>query len=248
MEIGNRLKNARVEMGLTQEQVAEEIGVSRQTVYNWENSKCYPDIVNVIKLSDLYSVSLDELLKEDKNMIRHLKEATDTVTSRKKLTKLIITLIYWGFWALMILGYWILRFTTSFERAAELLPFVGNMNEVDINYIFSVPFTLVIMAFVGLNEDFGKLKWIYIPITGAAFMLYQTLTTELVWYIGNVLYAWEVAGHKTLINPFEVFKWYFVDQNWFLALALGLGVSALGLWIGTFIRYYRKSKTEKETE
>ena len=93
MEIGTRLKNARVEMGLTQEKVAEEIGVSRQTVSNWENSKCYPDIVNVIKLSDLYSVSLDELLKEDKNMVRHLKESTDVVTSRKKLTKLIITLV-----------------------------------------------------------------------------------------------------------------------------------------------------------
>ncbi|MCH5206164.1 MAG: helix-turn-helix transcriptional regulator, partial [Oscillospiraceae bacterium] len=68
MEIGNRLKNARVEIGLTQEKVAEEIGVSRQTVSNWENGKFYPDIVSVIKLSDLYSVSLDELLKEDKNM------------------------------------------------------------------------------------------------------------------------------------------------------------------------------------
>ena len=97
MEIGNRLKNARVEIGLTQEKVAEEIGVSRQTVSNWENGKFYPDIVSVIKLSDLYSVSLDELLKEDKNMIRHLKESTDTVASRDKLTRFILQLCYGDF-------------------------------------------------------------------------------------------------------------------------------------------------------
>ena len=66
MEIGSRLKNARSEHGLTQEQVAEELGVSRQSISNWENNRSYPDIVSVIKLSDLYSISLDELLKEDK--------------------------------------------------------------------------------------------------------------------------------------------------------------------------------------
>lgn len=60
MEIGNRLKNARKKIGMTQEQVAEKIGVSRQTISNWENNKSYPDIVSVISLSDLYSDSLDE--------------------------------------------------------------------------------------------------------------------------------------------------------------------------------------------
>lgn len=44
MEIGNRLKNARTDNGLTQEQVAEELGVSRQSISNWENNRSYPDI------------------------------------------------------------------------------------------------------------------------------------------------------------------------------------------------------------
>lgn len=90
MEIGKKLKNARIEAGLTQEKAAEKIDVSRQTISNWENEKSYPDIVSVIALSDLYSVSLDELLKGDQKMAEHLEESTNVVKSNKKLTGAIL--------------------------------------------------------------------------------------------------------------------------------------------------------------
>ena len=90
MEIGKKLKNARIKAGFTQEKAAEEIDVSRQTISNWENEKSYPDIISVIALSDLYSVSLDELLKGDQKMTEHLAESTDVVKSNKKLTGAII--------------------------------------------------------------------------------------------------------------------------------------------------------------
>lgn len=85
MEIGKKLKNARMLAGLTQERVAEEILVSRQTVSNWENEKTFPDIVCVIKLSDLYNISLDHLLKGDATMMKHLEESTNVVSSNRKL-------------------------------------------------------------------------------------------------------------------------------------------------------------------
>lgn len=90
MEIGKKLKNARIESGLTQEKAAEKIDVSRQTISNWENEKSYPDIISVIALSDLYSVSLDELLKGDQKMAEHLEESTNVVKSNKKLTGAIL--------------------------------------------------------------------------------------------------------------------------------------------------------------
>ena len=90
MEIGKKLKNARIEAGLTQEKAAEIIDVSRQTISNWENEKSYPDIISVIALSDLYSVSLDELLKGDQKMAEHLEESTNVVKSNKKLTGAIL--------------------------------------------------------------------------------------------------------------------------------------------------------------
>lgn len=85
MEIGKKLKEARLEAKLTQEQVAERLFVSRQTISNWENEKSYPDVVSVVKLSDLYSISLDELLKGDAKMLEHLEESTDVVKSNQKL-------------------------------------------------------------------------------------------------------------------------------------------------------------------
>ena len=90
MERGKKLKNARIEAGLTQEKAAEKIDVSRQTISNWENEKSYPDIISVIALSDLYSVSLDELLKGDQKMAEHLEESTNVVKSNKKLTGAIL--------------------------------------------------------------------------------------------------------------------------------------------------------------
>ena len=48
MEIGKKLKDARMKSGFTQEAVAEKINVSRQTISNWENEKSYPDIISVI--------------------------------------------------------------------------------------------------------------------------------------------------------------------------------------------------------
>ena len=82
--LGFRSKN------LTQEEVAEKIFVSRQSISNWENNKTYPDIGNVIALSDLYQISLDELLKGSDNFMKHLEESTDIVKSNKKLIIIIV--------------------------------------------------------------------------------------------------------------------------------------------------------------
>lgn len=90
MKIGIKLKEARLRAGLTQENVAEEIQVTRQTISNWETEKSFPDIVSVIKLSTLYNISLDKLLKGDEEMIEHLEKSTNIVKSNQKLIIAII--------------------------------------------------------------------------------------------------------------------------------------------------------------
>ncbi|MCW1060431.1 MULTISPECIES: helix-turn-helix transcriptional regulator [Streptococcus] len=85
MEIGKKLKEARQMSGLTQENVAEKLNVSRQTISNWGTEKFYPDILYVLQLSDLYQVSLDELLKGYERMIQHLEDSTNVVKSNKKI-------------------------------------------------------------------------------------------------------------------------------------------------------------------
>lgn len=90
MEIGKKLKKARLDSGMTQEKLAEKINVSRQTISNWENEKSYPDIISVIEISNLYSISLDLLLKGDKKMINYLDESTNVVKSNKRIMVAII--------------------------------------------------------------------------------------------------------------------------------------------------------------
>ncbi len=102
MQIGQQLKDARKQSNLTQEDVAEKLRVSRQTISNWENEKSYPDIISIIELSNLYSISLDSLLKGDRDMIEHLEECTDIVKSNKQLVRLITLNVF------MVIGLLIL--------------------------------------------------------------------------------------------------------------------------------------------
>ncbi len=83
MEIEKKLKEVRERAGLTQEQVAQSVMVSRQTISNWENGRSLPDIISIIKLSDLYGISVDELLKDDQKMQKKIEQdATVAKTNR----------------------------------------------------------------------------------------------------------------------------------------------------------------------
>ena len=107
MEIGDKLKNARLDQGLTQENLAERLNVSRQTISNWENNRSFPDIISILHLSDIYSISLDELLKGDQKVMRHLEESTNLVKSRQKLSKTILITAYLIIWAAVITVFWL---------------------------------------------------------------------------------------------------------------------------------------------
>ena len=62
MDFGKQIKKIKKENHLTQEDMAKELQVSRQAISNWENNKNLPDISLIIRISQLYSVTLDELL------------------------------------------------------------------------------------------------------------------------------------------------------------------------------------------
>lgn len=59
----NNMKLLRKQYGYTQEQIAEKLGVSRQTIAKWERGECLPDIENVIALADIYEVTIDSLVR-----------------------------------------------------------------------------------------------------------------------------------------------------------------------------------------
>ncbi|SHK26599.1 DNA-binding transcriptional regulator, XRE-family HTH domain [Clostridium cavendishii DSM 21758] len=65
MDISKQIKKYRLDSKLSQEDLAEKIFVTRQTISNWENGKNYPDINSLVLLSNLFDVSLDILVKGD---------------------------------------------------------------------------------------------------------------------------------------------------------------------------------------
>ena len=65
MELGKQIKKHRTDKQFSQEQLAERIFVSRQTISNWENDKNYPDIKSLLLLSEVFEISLDDLVKGD---------------------------------------------------------------------------------------------------------------------------------------------------------------------------------------
>ena len=68
MDFGNQIKNIRKKESLTQEQFAIKLNVSRQAVSNWENNKNLLDIGMLILMSNIFKISLDELIKGDDHM------------------------------------------------------------------------------------------------------------------------------------------------------------------------------------
>ncbi len=66
MELGKQIKKHRQEVQLSQEKLADRVYVSRQTISNWENDKSYPDVNSLVLLSEIFHISLDNLIKSDK--------------------------------------------------------------------------------------------------------------------------------------------------------------------------------------
>ena len=89
MLIGEKIKIIREDRKISQEQMAKSLNVSGQAVSNWERGKGYPDISNIIRLSEIYDISLDELIREDKN-----GKTVDNIFNVGLLLTTIIVLLY----------------------------------------------------------------------------------------------------------------------------------------------------------
>ncbi|MBB1110609.1 helix-turn-helix transcriptional regulator [Limosilactobacillus sp. pH52_RY] len=85
MKFADKMKLYRRQKGWTQQDVAERLLISRKTISSWENGRSYPDIFMLVQISDLYHVSLDDLLREDHEMINNYKEE-HTMNAKKDNT------------------------------------------------------------------------------------------------------------------------------------------------------------------
>ena len=130
MELGKQIKMYRLENKLSQEELADRIYVSRQTISNWENDKSYPDINSLVLLSEVFKVSLDKLIKGDVDVMKDViqKEEVDKMNHYGKIYTImlivtvvsVVPLFMWlGFWAFIPWGIiWVLSmyFASKIEK------------------------------------------------------------------------------------------------------------------------------------
>ena len=93
MNIGEQINNLRKQHGLSQDDFANLFNVSRQTISNWENGKSYPDLEMIIKVSDYFKISIDELLKND---VQTVKKIDNEKKAKKKYLILLLVLCFLG--------------------------------------------------------------------------------------------------------------------------------------------------------
>jgi transcriptional regulator with XRE-family HTH domain len=91
LEVGKQIKNFRQDLKLSQEELASKIFVTRQTISNLENGKNYPDVNSLIMLSQLFTTSLDILVKGD--VIEMKKQVSQDDVRRFKLDTIIFTVL-----------------------------------------------------------------------------------------------------------------------------------------------------------
>ena len=204
MEIGSKLRSARNERGITQEQAAELLGVSRQTISNWENNRSYPDIISVIKMSDFYSVSLDHLLKEDnsmnKNYQQYLEESTNMVKAKNNLGKIIILATYFIVWITAMILLWNVNGVTT--------------NGLNLTLKWIVLPLLLLWGSITISklDYWGKGKWFCIVGAAVTFL--------------TIPYTQFLMDQETGIATFT-----FRFPN-FVYMLIGVVISSCGLGIG----------------
>ncbi len=109
MELGKQIKMYRLENKLSQEELADRIYVSRQTISNWENDKSYPDINSLVLLSEVFKISLDRLIKGDIETMKDViqKEEVDKMNRYGKIyTIMLIVTVFSAVPLFMWLGLW----------------------------------------------------------------------------------------------------------------------------------------------
>jgi transcriptional regulator with XRE-family HTH domain len=105
VDIGKTIKENRTKKGETQEDLSNYLYVSRQLVSKWENGKSYPDLNQLIQLSDHYNLSLDELMRGNKKMLDKKDSQIKLFRKSKKIGLILIAMLIFGSLYNQILTY-----------------------------------------------------------------------------------------------------------------------------------------------
>jgi len=113
MNLGAQIKKYRAELSLSQDELAEKLFVTRQSISNWENDKTYPDIKSLVLLSEVFGVSLDQLVKGDVEIMKKEIDVQEKAKFQQEGAVLVVLFIailllpmplvkFWGWYGLAV--------------------------------------------------------------------------------------------------------------------------------------------------
>ena len=209
MHIGSKIKKSRTEAKITQEQAAEALGTSRQTISNWENEKSYPDVNSLVLLSEVFKTSIDNLIKGDillkgevpmKDYLDYIEESTNVVKSKEKLSKLILILSYLVIWSFNMIVSWSFSVESITEAQAGAF-----------QWLVLPLTTIVVSLLIGKNNYWGKRKWFASIGFGFMFLL--------------SVYASYGMREKSIFNQ--------IDLQTLTVFFIGMSTSIIGMVLGS---------------
>lgn len=115
IEFGHKLKQLREAHQLSQEALADKLHVTRQAVYKWEANKGYPDIQNLIRISELFEATIDDLIKNDSDFQKEISIDDDSMFESFSDPGFYLGII------LILLGVWL------FEGKIQTILFISGL-------------------------------------------------------------------------------------------------------------------------
>ena len=144
MEIGNKINQLRKLSGMTQEQLAEKLNVSRQTISKWDSDSTFPDLESIVKISRIFYVSLDDLLKEGEAKVENktdeqitLKDLMKINLYSRKMTLLLISGLIFIMVSILNFAYIIALQSTTLSTQYMLYRYIvtGQYENAPIDYM-----------------------------------------------------------------------------------------------------------------
>ena len=169
IKVGSFLKDLRREKGITQEQLAEELGVSGRTISRWETGNNMPDIGLLVEIAEYFDVSIPEIIKGERkseDMKEETKEVAETMSDyaraeKEQLLKSIRNMSILGLAALLL--FMVLNITGAYDRN-NLLRYAYGISEALI-YVTVVMFPLYTTGLLSklrinrTNYKFNSIPW-----------------------------------------------------------------------------------------
>ncbi|WP_270743357.1 helix-turn-helix domain-containing protein [Streptococcus infantarius] len=140
MELERRLAELRKEKNISQEEIAEKLYVSRQTISNWERGKTYPDINSLLLMANYFDVSLDHLIKGDVDTMKH---QVDQSQFKKWL---IFGGIFWFIFSVVFGTRYLIVKNRELQTYAYILNFFNPEKKVKINFFREVWFVFSLLT------------------------------------------------------------------------------------------------------